>query len=521
MADSEPAADRDTALRYESSVAFGCALIALGLAASMIWGTRDFALDDAWIHLDYAKSLRAGDGLSYNPGDHETGFSSPLWVLLLSVWPIAGNPVIPVKLLGALLHAVTAWAGALLTLELGRERAGDEHPLPLASMTVLGGVLVACVPTSVQAATSGMEVTLATAVLLTGLREVLRGRWAPALILGVLAPWARPELLFAAVAFGGTMAATLWTQRRDDPRWRAALALPAGAAVGLGLWVAYCLAVSGAPWPNAQYIKGIGGGLAGLGYLRDEVLVWQPWLVSLGGAGLLAFALRDDARARRGSGFAIVLACVVTWVAIALSRPLHPGVQFFEARYFAIVAPLPVVLIPLGVGLAFRPDRARWVRWLALAALVPVAGLSGLQIDQLRDALVEHTEDTFVLHTQPAQVLAERLPADAVVGVEGAGAHRFFTPRTMTIVDLIGLNNAEAARVHFDRQAKLCTFVRRDLTHLLVPLDWLPQFSPPFAVRVLERFDDPSYSQVRPAHPMSVVLVEVGGVAPDWAARCG
>ena len=50
-------------------------------------GERDFCLDDAWIHLSYAKSLRLGEGLSYNPHDWETGCSSPLWVLVLAAWP--------------------------------------------------------------------------------------------------------------------------------------------------------------------------------------------------------------------------------------------------------------------------------------------------------------------------------------------------------------------------------------------------------------------------------------------------
>lgn len=510
---------RDTAARTESSVAFVCALVGFAVAASMIWGTEDFALDDAWIHLAYAKSLRLGDGLSYNPGDHETGFSSPLWVLVLSAWPIAGNPVVPVKLLGALLHAATSWMGALVTLELARRHAGPDHPVPLASLTLLGGVLVACQPTLVQAATSGMEVPLAAFVLLATCREVLRGRAVWAGVLGVLATWARPELLGALATVGVVLAGVHWRRRTEDPRVRAGLAATLGAGLGLLLWVLYCLAVSGFPWPNAQYVKGAGGGLGGLAYLREEVLVWQPWLVALTGVGLLALALREDARTRDGGAWALLLAFVTTSVAIAVSRPLHPGVLFFESRYFAPLAPLPLAVLPLGLA-AVRPDAARWKRWLAAAALLPVAGLSGLQITQLRDQLVAHTEDTHLLHTAVAQWLVEHVPADAVVAVEGAGAHRFFLPRTARVVDLVGLNDADAAHAHFDRTRKLCVFIERRPTHLVLPADWAAQFSPPFAVRAIASFDDPHYSQVRPPRPASVVVLEVGGVAGDWAARC-
>lgn len=510
---------RDTAWRTESSVAFVCALVGFGVAAAMIPQTRDFALDDAWIHLSYAKSLRLGDGLSYNPGDYETGFSSPLWVFALSVWPIAGNPVVPVKLLGALLHAATAWMGALVTLELSRRCAEPQQPVPLASLTLLGGVLVAFQPTLVQAATSGMEVPMAAFVLLATTRELLRGRAAWACALGVLSVWARPELLGAILTLGAVMVATHWRARRTDPRVRASVAAVGGALVGLGAWVLYCLVVSGWPWPNAQYVKGAGGGMGGIEYLREEVLMWQPWLVSLSGFVLVALGLRRSLRAKDGGALGIVAAFITTSIAIALTRPLHPGVLFFEARYFAPLAPLPLVVLPLGLC-AIRPDSRRWIRWLAVAALLPVAGLSGLQIWQLRDLLVEHTEDTRVLHTAVAHWLRDNLPADAVVAVEGAGAHRFVLPRTARVVDLVGLNDVEAAHAHFDRAQKLCVFVRHAPTHLVVPADWTPQFSPPFAVRPIASFEDPHYSQVRPARPAAVVVLEIGGVAPQWAARC-
>jgi len=511
---------RDSAPRTESSIAFVCALVGFGLAASMIWETRDFALDDAWIHLSYAKSLRAGDGLSYNPGDLETGFSSPLWVLALGVWPIAGNPVVPVKLLGALLHAATSWMGALLTLELAGRRSDEpKHPVPLASLALLGGVLVACSPTLLQAATSGMEVPLAAFVLLATLREILRGRAVLAAVLGMLSTWARPELLGGVVAFSVVIATVGWRHRTEDPRVRAAGSAVFGSALGLAVWVVYCLAVSGYPWPNAQYIKGAGGGWSGLAYLRDEVLVWQPWLLSLTGVALIAIGLREQTRAKQSGAWAIGFAFVATSVAIAVSRPLHPGVLFFESRYFTPLAPLPLVVLPLGLS-ALRPDARRWIRVAAFAALLPIAGLTGLQIWQLRGQLVEHTEDTRVLHTTVSEWLVDNLPPDAVVAVEGAGAHRFFTPRSFRIVDLVGLNHGAAAHAHFDRTAKLCVFVRERPTHLVIPADWAPLFSPPFAVRQVAAFDDPHYSQVRPARRASVVVLEVGGVASEWTDRC-
>ncbi|MBV1857452.1 MAG: hypothetical protein KUG77_03505, partial [Nannocystaceae bacterium] len=425
----------------------------------------------------------------------------------------------PVKLLGALLHAGTSWMGALVTLELARRRAGPEHRVPLASLSVLGGVLVACSPTLVQAATSGMEVPLAAFMLLATIREVLRGRAAVAAVLGVLSTWARPELVGAVLSFSAVVGVIGWRGRAADPRVRAAGWAAFGSALGLAVWVGYCLAVSGYPWPNAQYIKGVGGGWSGLVYLRDEVLVWQPWLVSLTGVALVGLGLREHTRAKQSGAWAIMGAFVLTSVAIAVSRPLHPGVLFFESRYFAPLAPLPLVVLPLGLS-ALQPGARAWVRVAAFTALLPIAALTGLQISQLREQLVQHTEDTHVLHTTVSRWLMDNVPADAVVAVEGAGAHRFFTPRSIRIVDLVGLNHAEAAHAHFNRTAKLCVFVRERPTYLVVPADWGPLFSPPFAVRQVAVFEDLHYSQIRPARQTAVIVLEVGGVSPEWTQRC-
>ena len=499
-----------------------CAGLAAGLAGLMIVGTRDFALDDAWIHLAYAKSLRLGDGLSYNPGDWETGVSSPLWVAVLALWPIAGNPVIPVKLLGVLLHALTAWAGASIVLDLTRERATVERPLPVLSLTLLTGTLVATTPTLVHAATSGMEVPLASALVLLAIRAALRGQVAASAVLGALCVWARPEAVFVLGAFGPPLAFVRWKQDAEAPRLRAPIAVVLGGALALLAWVVGCLVVSGHPWPNTWYVKGPGGGLAGLEYVRLEVLPLQPWIVSLTGLVLLGLAVREDVRTRRPEASLLLLTWLVAVVAIAIGRPLHPGVQFYESRYFAIVAALPMIVVPLGVAATQAGTSARpWTRWAALALALPVGVLCGLQVNALRVDLREQIEDTHVLHSAVGRFVAEELPPDAVVGVEGAGAPRFHAPRTMTIVDLVGLNDREAAHRHFDAEAKICWFVARDLTHIAIPTDWIPIYGQVFELRALAEFVDPHYTQVLPPRPVTVVVFAVEGVRPAWTGRCG
>lgn len=515
-ASDQPASDPlagDTTMRREGRARVFAALVALLLAGLTIPGTTDFPLDDAWIHLAYAKSLRLGDGLSYNPGDWETGFSSPAWVAALAVWPTSSAPVLPVKLLGALLHAATAWLAAHLTLELVRRRATVARPLPAMSMALLAGVFAASTPMLVQGSTSGMEVPLTAAAVLAVTTTMIVGvPWAAALT-GALAVASRPEALGFVLALAGVLAIGRMSTRNAEPEaWRATLAGPAGALAALGAWVVWCWSVSGYPWPNTQYIKGAGGGLGGLSYLTDEVLPWQPWLVSLSGVVLLALAVLRDLKGRRLELLAIVAAAAATWLAIAMSRPLHVGVGFYESRYFAPFTVGFAVVLPFGlIGLR---------RFWAWAAVAPVALATGLQIPQVRTRLIEQSADTKTLHTAVGQAIAQQLPADAIVAVEGAGAIRYAAPRTMKILDIVGLNDRQAAHLHFDRTAKMCHFVRSRPTHFAIPAHWLPQFTPVFALRPVARFDDPNYTQVQPPRPATVVVASVEAIEPGWSARC-
>lgn len=507
------AAETDTAPAHEGWARWIAALAAALLGALMLPGPADFPLDDAWIHLAYAKSLRLGDGLSYNPGDHELGFSSPLWVLLLAVWPIAGDPVRPVQLLGILLHAVTAWIGAHLGMDLARRRATLETPLPVLSLTLLCGVLVATTPTLVQASVSGMEVSLCAALALAVAWAILGGHALAAGVLGALAVAARPEALGFVLALAGVLVPWRWRAGERGASVSAPLVAAAGALAALLAWMLYCQAIAGQWWPNAQYVKGQGGGVEGLRYVSEQVLPWQPWLVGLTGVVLLALALRGELRQRRPELLALVLAGLATWAAIALGRPLDPALTFYQSRYFAPFAGVFAVILPFGL-----PRTPRWL--VSLALVLPVAVVAGLQIRELQQEAEGQRADTRELHTTVAHAIAEDLPKDARVAVEGAGAPRFWAPRSLTVLDLVGLNDHEAARRHFDRTAKLCHFVARRPTHMVIPAHWVPLYAPVFVLRPLARFDDPVYTQVDPPVALTVVLLAVDGIDPAWEQRC-
>lgn len=545
LSEARVAVDEDTAPSYEGWARWIAALVAALLGALMLPGPLDFALDDAWIHLAYAKSLRLGDGLSYNPGDHELGASSPLWALVLAAWPIAGDPVRPVQLLGILLHALTAWIAAQLGMDLARRRATVRAPLPVLSLTLLCGVLVAATPTLVQATVSGMEVGLCAALVLAVAWAMIQGHVAPAGVLAALAVAARPEALGFVLSLAGVLVPLRWRAGERRATVKAPLVACAGALASLAAWLCYCRFAGGQWWPNAQYVKGAGGGLPeGLRYLAEQVLPWQPWLVSLTGVVLLGLALHGelrparparatpppegepepdaalsasrephDAPPRRPELLALAIASLATLVGIACTRSLDPSLGFYQSRYFIpFCAPL-VVVLPFGL------PRSR--RALALLLALPLAVVTGLQIRSLQAASLSQRADTATLHGAVARYVADQLPRDAVVAVEGAGAPRFHAPRTATILDLVGLNDRFVARHQRDVPAKLCHLVRQRPTHFAIPEEWIPQFTPVFRLRELARFEDPEYTQVEPARALAVVVLAVDEIHPAWVDGCG
>ena len=151
------------------------------------WG---FPLDDSWIHLQFARNLRAGQGFSFNPGELSAGSTAPLWTLVLSLlFRFPWDPLLSVKVVGAVLLAVNGW----LTWEVARA-AGLERRWAL-----LAGVTMVLTPRLLWASLSGMEVMLYVSLATAGVWRHLRTADREPSLTGTgllaLAALARPECL--------------------------------------------------------------------------------------------------------------------------------------------------------------------------------------------------------------------------------------------------------------------------------------------------------------------------------------
>src|SRR5690606_23109908 len=86
----------------------GCVLLSLVLGGLFYFSVDGWTLDDAFISFRYAEHFADGLGLVYNPGERVEGYSTFLWVLLLSFfYRVGADTLLAAKVLGVLFSLLT------------------------------------------------------------------------------------------------------------------------------------------------------------------------------------------------------------------------------------------------------------------------------------------------------------------------------------------------------------------------------------------------------------------------------
>ena len=494
----------------------GMLAAAIGFGAVVLRGaspvTRgEFPLDDAWIHLDYARGLLR-DGLpTYNPAEPEAGFSSPLWMLcaagVLLVAPVTGVSV------ALLLKGAAAAIGGVTAGVLARSAA--EHGAS-ARVALLMAVIAPLGPWWATGAASGMEVTLTALLLSLTLAALLAGRPLRAGGLLALATLARPECAACVPALLLLRGAG---ERRALVPQLCALAAPTAAAAIV--WVTYDLAVTGHPLPNTFYAKAHHVDLA-----RSAAFAWAT--VSEDGvlvAGLLlGLVAAGLARARNRApraGWAWAALCVAPFFGVLASRSLNPAVLLYLRRYL-----YPFLLLlwwPAALGMQSIVDvvAARKLLRPRLVAGFAAASAALAVLPSVLAARALHAEqcgDIATFHTAPARIIAAHTPPDAVVAVEGAGAARFFGDRVT--VDLAGLNEHTLVHLPTAGDARHChLLLTRRPTWFVVPSSWVGGLSSGWRFAVHGAFQSDHYAQVDPPGRHEVLILRAEA-RPEALARC-
>ena len=467
------------------------AIVLLAAVAAAVWGTTlermvtapGFPLDDAWIHLQFARNLAEGHGFSFNAGVPSSGSTAPLWTMLLAVPLAVGiSPLYAAKLLGLVLVGVTAIAAAALTNRLSASLGG----------ALVAGLSVAIAPRLVWSGLSGMEVPLYTALTLLAVLAYLdaadaarRGiGWA---VWAGLAAWARPETLVV----GGVLAiAWLAAGSRDALTGRLRAAWWQPLAVLAMLFVAFAafnLWVGGKPLPNTFYAKHYGMGTAASlaeGRLGDATLdlvrypvnflgdlVW--WLSGHGGllfgaalpGALLLLGLAGP-EGRRG-GWTVLAILIATPIAKGIVAP-QPIMLVHDGRYILHLLVLCLVVCACGVVLLARQVSRPVIVWaLAAAGLVQIAGATYSAMETYA-AEVRNIND---LQVRTGRWLAAHTSTDARVATNDIGAIAFFSRRF--VLDTEGLVTPDA--IWDKRMWRIDRFLARSKPDVVVIFpEWYP-----------------------------------------------
>jgi arabinofuranosyltransferase len=416
---------------------------------SRLKGGLGFPLDDSWIHLQFARNLAHGAGLSYNPGELVTGSTAPLWTALLSLlFPLPGSVVLWTQLLGIALYL----AGIDATWRLARELGLGP------GLSALATGLTLATSWLVWSALSGMEIPLFVLLSLWGMILHVRERAdpeRPPLSLAVLAVavLARPEgLLLLLLAFLDRV--LVFAEGPEGVRWRrpglrtllAGAGLAACALAGSFLFYGWA---GGSVLPTTYAAKG--GGevrhlLPDLRYLSNVVGLFfrpQPWATLLAAGGALTLAGRLGSARDRGLLPALWLLGMPLAYSLLTPGPTRMLGNF--GRYYFPLFPVLAILAALALEPLTRlrlpaPLRASLGAVGAAVILAPTVAIL-VQGESFYTQNVANVQESDVAI---AHWLAARVPPDAVLAVNDIGAIKYFLPNP--IVDLASIATPEIGR---------------------------------------------------------------------------
>jgi hypothetical protein len=216
------------------------------LIISLITFRLGFPLDDAWIHLTYARNLAEHGEWAFRLGERSAGSTSPLWTALLSIGFLIGlAPYVWTYLAGWVVLTLVAVCAEKLARKLVTTY---DSRIPWA------GLFFVFAWHLTWSAVSGMETLLHGLIILAVLGSLISGsrRYLTLGLLTGLSVWVRPDglTMLGPILFFAFLSEKTWYSRAEAV-WKTligfgALFLP---------YVLFNLALSGSPMPNTFYAK--------------------------------------------------------------------------------------------------------------------------------------------------------------------------------------------------------------------------------------------------------------------------
>lgn len=428
-------------------------------------GGTYFLIDDAWIHLRFARNLAEGNGFSFNPGHPIAASTAPLWTVLLAAsYKATGELSLSAYFWGIVLLATTCF----LTYRLAMLLSGSFF------LAAASAALVALCPWLTWSALSGMEIMLSAALILTTLFLHLKYQddrgwksWLGAAAAG-FTTLARPEayVLFMAMVIHRVVRSLLTAReegRRTTLVWLAISALVFALIVlPYGL---FSLKTTGSFFPNTYSAKVGDLGLIGAIENGSAPGIWQavfanPWLYLADFAEALAMISAVLAVALpfgllgllRRDTFLLPLFLLLFPLVVGMIIPTD-RVSWPWYRHMLNLTPLFVLTSLVGVDLLLEKVLARapnWARPLrkSLVGLLAIAiGLLFLtSLPAVRGSFVSRGATIKKEHVAIAGWINEHLPPEAIIAASDIGIVGFYTPNF--VIDTEGLITPEILGQH-------------------------------------------------------------------------
>ncbi|MHA1248253.1 MAG: hypothetical protein ACTSPE_13075 [Candidatus Thorarchaeota archaeon] len=417
--------------------------VAITLAASihyyvtmLHWTEPGFALDDSWIHVQYARTIFEGRPWQYSPGHPSTGSTSPLWSLILSPVFVLGyaryTVVNAVITIAVFFYSVSTYlVGKIIYSKTER---------PIASILGMMGYVI--VPKNSWLMLSGMELPVLMTILLLSAHLFSDGKDRDPRLVGLLlglAYLSRPEAL---VLVGvGVLA---WLVHRDTTGKSPGRVLLDVVEIGMvgvlvaAPWVIHCITVTGYPLPDTFYAKVhpvTPGDVAAWDFWWHIFLTTMPMLTVGAIVGVVC--------AWKGQPYTWVYAIALA-VLYRLTMPYQALIN--NTRYLVPVFDLLMITAVLGVSILFDHVPALQVSLprgaktnvatvivIAFTLMMPLTEGYMYQADLYGNAVKNINE----MQVYIGKWLKTHTPEDAIIATHDVGAIAYFSDRV--IVDLAGL----------------------------------------------------------------------------------
>jgi len=392
-------------------------------------------LDDAWIHIQFARTIFEGTPWEYSPGYPSTGSTSPLWSLILSpiffftsdqfgiVW---GTYIIS----SAFFVGCTYLTGRIVTNYV-------EHP----GWGLMAMSAFVIIPRNAWLMLSGMETPLFVFVLLLSIWILDKQEMKYDLLIGIVAGVAylsRPEGIIVAICIPIRFIMIALRGKSTTKRFSLFILSGVFAVIVVSPWVLQCLSTTGYPLPDTFYAK-VHTPTA------SEIAAWDSWWVIFVNQMpyILLAVFLGVILVIKGKPFAFILPVSLT-VLYRLFTPFAALIN--NARYLVPVFDLFIIVAIASSAILFkfmlttRLDviddlllNLTGILLLVVVIIIPMTPYYVLQTTNYGKAAGNIND----MQVHLGYWLDENTPPDAVFATHDAGALRFFSGRKM--IDLAGL----------------------------------------------------------------------------------